>query len=120
MKPALRIGATRIVHLFGRFAIKFPRGREGARCNLFEADLYRRTTAARRALLCPVIACAPGGLVLVMPRLEPATSADQATIHRNVKAWEETYTGPGDDGVPLERKPAYWGRLANGRPTGSE
>jgi hypothetical protein len=55
--PLLRKGGTRAV--FGDWVVgsKFGLGERGCRCNRFEARLYRRVNARRRALLCPVLWC---------------------------------------------------------------
>ena len=79
MKLAFRSGANRAVLILGAVAFKFARHRIGARCNLYEADLYRRTTPKRREMLCPVLACAPFGLVLIARAAQPLT-ADEAKL----------------------------------------
>jgi hypothetical protein len=62
----IAFGQSRRVLILHRIALKFPRSKWGARCNVYEAKLYKSTTAWRRKLLCPVIWCAPWGILLVM------------------------------------------------------
>ena len=52
-------GSTRTVVTFGLLAFEFGRGKNGMRCNRHEADLYRRSSARRRSMLCPVCCGAP-------------------------------------------------------------
>ena len=105
----IKRGADRVVLPIGPVAFKFARRPHGARCNLFEADLYRRTTPERRAMLCPVIACSANGAVLIMKRLTPLTLADHSFILANLPDWD--YGGPGDDECPFESKPENWAML---------
>lgn len=67
-------GVSRTVFLVGRFAVKVPSGRwgvefflKGLLANLREREVWRQQYAPDLAL-CPVLWCAPLGLVLVMPR----------------------------------------------------
>src|SRR5262249_7736509 len=50
-------GTTRAVLVVGPWALKFAGGERGRRCNRFEALLYKRVDARRRAMLCPVLWC---------------------------------------------------------------
>ena len=47
-------GSTGTVVTLGRLAFKFGRGKNGMRCNRHEVDLYLRSSAQRRSMLCPV------------------------------------------------------------------
>jgi hypothetical protein len=112
----MHVGTTRAVLCIGRLAFKFARSRHGARCNRYEADLYRRSDQDRRALLCPPLCCLPFGAVLVMRRAGPMTDAEyRKHVHDAdlMLAWD--YRGPGDDGSPFEPKANAWGWLG-GRP----
>ncbi len=104
-------GSTRTVVTFGPLAFKFARGKKGMRCNRHEADLYRRSSLPRRAMLCPVLWCSRPGLVSIMRRA--STPATQGELdERKAVAWLEwDYAGPGDDGHPFEWKPSDWGYL---------
>jgi hypothetical protein len=62
----------------GDFAFKFARDTDGAgaRCNLYEADLYRRVSPKRQKMLCPIRACAPNGALAIMPTATPLTQPE--------------------------------------------
>jgi hypothetical protein len=108
--PALRRGTTRVVLVVGPLAFKFARHDRGVLCNLFEANLYRRTTTPRRRdMLCPVIACSRNGAVLVMKAATPLDPTEHEDLRANLPDWD--YGGPGDDECPFEPKPEDWGRL---------
>lgn len=64
-----RRGTVRLTICIGPWAWKIARNATDRRCNRFEADLWARTTARRRAMLCPVLARLPFDLAVVMPRL---------------------------------------------------
>jgi hypothetical protein len=49
-------GTVRVTICLGPWALKLARNATGCRCNRFEADLWARTTEARRNMLCPVLA----------------------------------------------------------------
>ena len=112
MKLAFRSGANRAVLILGAVAFKFARHRIGARCNLYEADLYRRTTPKRREMLCPVLACAPFGLVLIARAAQPLT-ADEAQTLRASRGFPDWDYVPPDDECPFEPKASDWGWLNN-------
>lgn len=61
-------GASRIVYGKDELALKLARGKEGAANNLVERETWTRATTDQRKLLMPVLAAAPDGLWLVMPR----------------------------------------------------
>jgi hypothetical protein len=108
-------GTTRAVLSVRLLAFKFARSAHGARCNRYEADLYRRSDQDRRVLLCPPLFCLPLGVVLVMRRALPMTDTEYREHVRDaglMLAWD--YRGPGDDS-PLEPKANDWGWL-DGRP----
>lgn len=69
----LKSGQTRTVLLVGRFAIKFPRIANGWRFFLMGmlANVNERRWSGFDARLCPVLWCAPLGLMLCMRRAEP-------------------------------------------------
>jgi hypothetical protein len=66
-------GNTRAVVCVGSLAFKLARSALGARCNQFEAKLYRRSNPKRQASLCPPLWCSPFGVMLVMRRANPMT-----------------------------------------------
>jgi len=104
-------GSTRTVVTLGLLAFKIARGKYGMRCNRHEADLYRRSNARRRSMLCPVLWCSRPALVSIMQRATtPVTRG--ALDERKAVAWLEwDYAGPSDDGIPFEWKPCDWGYL---------
>jgi len=67
MKGAFR----RPVVVIWPLAFKFARNEHGRTSNLYEADLYRRTTEARRTMLCPVVWVSKRGRLLVMRAARP-------------------------------------------------
>jgi hypothetical protein len=110
-------GTTRAVLCVDSFAFKFARSARGARCNQFEAKLYRRSNSKRRELLCPPLYCSPLGLILVMRRANPMTDDEvRKYVWNTGLAWNGwDYLGPGDDDQPFEPKAMDWGWL-DGRP----
>ena len=60
-----RDGRTRLVFVLGPVALKFARGARGRRSNLFENGKYAEASERRRNMLCPIIWCAPWGILLV-------------------------------------------------------
>jgi hypothetical protein len=82
----IRKGTTRTVIVVGGFAVKLATDKRGRRCNRFEADLYERSDARRRAMLCPVLVCTPAGTALLMPAARPLTEEERN--HR--RRWSET------------------------------
>jgi hypothetical protein len=108
-----RDGTTRAVLCIGPMAFKFARSAHGRHCNRYEADLYRRSSLERRALLCPPLCSLPFGAVLVMRRAAPMTQSEFRKHVRDAdlmsRAWD--YCGPGDDGHPFEPKASDWGWL---------
>lgn len=82
---AVSRGASRTVLLVGRWAVKIPRLRAGWRAllcgllsNMAERDRWR---AGPRDGLCPVLWALPGGLCVVMPRVEMAGAAQEGLAH---------------------------------------
>jgi hypothetical protein len=104
-------GTTRAVLSVGLWAFKLGLGKDGVRCNWHEADLYRRSSPRRRAMLCPVLWCSRPAFISIMRRADsPITQG--ALDERKAVAWLEwDYAGPGDDGHPFEWKPSDWGYL---------
>ena len=112
----ISIGTTRSVLCVGSLALKLARSLQGARRNRYEAELYHRADASRRALLCPPLWCSPLGVILVMRRAGPMTEPEYRKYVRDaglMLAWN--YRGPGDDGEPFESKADAWG-WHDGRP----
>jgi hypothetical protein len=108
-------GTFRRTVCLGPWALKIARNATGRRCNRFEADLWARTTAQRRAMLCPVLACLPFGFAVVMHRAQPL-SEDEAERLRATRGFPDWDYGPPDyDDCPFEPKASDWGRLPDGR-----
>jgi hypothetical protein len=63
--------------------VKLARNSNGCRCNRFEADLWARTTPARRNMLCPVLMRFPFGLAIITQRAQPLSEdeAERLTNH---------------------------------------
>ena len=110
-------GTTRKVLCVGSLAFKFARSAHGARCNRYEADLYRRSSPERQALLCPALYCFLLGAILVMRLAEHMTVAEYRHHVRDagLMRWAWDYRGAGDDESPFEPKVTDWGWL-DGRP----
>lgn len=104
-------GSTRTVITHGSVAVKFAKEAEGRRCNLREAEMWRRyeNHPERGSMLCPVLWCAQDGAVLIMRKVEPV---GPGFSFKSLPDWD--YQGPGDDGWPFEPKAEDWGML-NGR-----
>lgn len=103
-------GTTRLVVVLGGYALKFARGRRGRLCNLFEAQTWSKATPARRMILCPVLACAPLGLVLIMPTATPL-SEQEAEARREADTFPDWDYWPGNPTEPFEYKASDWGML---------
>jgi hypothetical protein len=111
----IRQGTRRLTLCIGAWAVKLARNANGRRCNRFEADLWARTTPTRRNMLCPVLACLPFGLAIVMQRAQPL-SEDEARRLRSTRGFPDwDYMPPDDDECPFEPKASDWGRLPDGR-----
>jgi hypothetical protein len=111
----IRQGTRRLTLCIGAWAVKLARNANGRRCNRFEADLWARTTPTRRNMLCPVLACLPSGLAIVMQRAQPL-SEDEAKRLRSTRGFSDwDYMPPDDDECPFEPKASDWGRLPDGR-----
>src|SRR5450759_193886 len=102
-------GTTRAVLVVGRLAFKFARHARGMRCNLYEADIYRRTSEPRRTLLCPGLWRSRRGALLIAKAAAPISGAEAQHLRqtRGFPDWE--YVGPGDDECPFEPKASDWG-----------
>ena len=106
-------GSQRRTLVCGSIAIKFPRLRRmgaGARANREEARLWREGWQRFYPELCPVLACLPFGVALVMPAVR-IMSADE------FRAFSESDAHPDNDPDPelYEDKLGEWGYLG-GRP----
>jgi len=106
-------GSQRRVIICGRYALKLPRLRRfwaGARANAEEARIWREGWQRRYPELCPVVACLPFGIALVMPAVRIMTQAEFA---RFCASGEKPDHYP--DPELYEDKLGEWGDL-NGRP----
>jgi hypothetical protein len=116
MPTTICFGTTRSVVCIGKLAFKLARSRRGARRNRFEADLYKRSSQDRRALLCTPLWCSTYGSILVMRRAQPLTESEFAAwggLRRAVRAWD--YRGARDEEYPFKPKASDWGWL-DGKP----
>jgi hypothetical protein len=109
----VRKGSTRIVLVLGPLALKFGIGERGRRCNRFEAGLYKRVSARRRAMLCPIFWCAPAGTILLARTACPITEQERDHL-RETDGFPDWDYVPPDESCPFEYKASDWGRL-NGR-----
>jgi hypothetical protein len=103
-------GTNRAVVIIGPLAFKFARHDYGMRCNRFEADLYRRTSERRRAMLCPPLWCSRKGRLLIATAARPISESEAAAL-RASRAFPDWDYVPPDDGCPFEYKAADWGRM---------
>lgn len=106
-------GSQRRTFVVGRFAIKVPRlhrFRAGSRANLEEARIWREGWQRFYSELCPVLACLPFGIALVMPAVEIMSRNQFDSYKANGRL-------PDHDPDPelYENKPWDWG-LLRGRP----
>jgi hypothetical protein len=109
-----RRGTVRLTICIGRWALKVARNATGRRCNRFEANLWARTTAVRRSMLCPVLARLPFGFGLIMQRAEPLSESEKNELIESDGFPDWDYLPP-DETCPFEYKASDWGRLPNGR-----
>jgi hypothetical protein len=79
----------------------------------FERKVWKMETA-RRNMLCPVAACLPFGIGLIMERARPISEKECRELKRRRGFPEWDYTPPGLE-CPFEHKASDWGRLPNGR-----
>jgi len=94
----------------GRYAFKLARGQRGRIANHAEQLEWQRATPERREILCPLLWAPPFGLVNVMRRAVPLTSAQHLELHRNDRFPKWDYM-PGGPSSPLEHKASDWGYL---------
>jgi hypothetical protein len=112
---AVHWGATRVVVICGKIAVKFPLGEHGRCCNIFEAGIWERNKErpTRSRHLCPVLWCHPQGKVLIMPAAVPLVPAADPIAMLSAMHGDDwwDYRSGGDDGQPTEPKSADWGML---------
>jgi hypothetical protein len=106
-------GSQRRTFVLGRLAIKIPRLRRlraGSRANLEEKRIWREGWQRFYPELCPIFACLPFGIALVMPAVEIMSGGQFESYKANGKL-------PDHDPDPelYEDKPWDWG-LLRGRP----
>jgi len=109
-----RRGTARVTISIGPWAFKLARNATGRRCNRFEADLWARTTAARRNMLCPLLARLPFGLAVCMARAQPLSKGEAHHLI-DIDGFPDWDYVPPDDECPFEYKASDWGRLSDGR-----
>jgi hypothetical protein len=107
-------GTVRLTICLGPWALKLARNATGRRCNRFEADLWAKTTEARRNMLCPVLACLPFGVALLMQRAQPLSEEEVQRLKAEEGFPDWDYVPPDED-HPFEHKASDWGRLSDGR-----
>lgn len=106
-------GSQRRTFVLGRFAIKVPRLhrlRAGLRANREERRIWREGWQRYYPELCPILACFPFGLALVMPAVEIMSSKQFEWYKANGKL-PDNFPDP----ELYEDKPWDWG-LLRGRP----
>jgi hypothetical protein len=108
-----RQGATRIVFLTRRWAIKVPNVLDGYKlflcgllANLQESRMWQNFPKPE---LCPVRFHLPLGLLVVMPRLDVLTDTEYANLDY------ESFRDRGEYSLPVEDKPNSFGWM-NGQP----
>ncbi|HEY5379990.1 MAG TPA: hypothetical protein VIJ78_10705 [Pseudolabrys sp.] len=106
-------GSTRTTLCLWSYAIKIAKGARGRACNVYERDLWKRTTESRRRMLCPILAVVPFGIAVVMPRALPLTE-DEKNFLIDTDGFPDWDYVPPDETSPFEYKASDWGRL-NGR-----
>lgn len=94
----------------GRYAIKIAKGARGRTCNRYESDLWKRTTDARRKMLCPIHTILPFGIAVVMPKAQPLTENEKKLLIDTDGFPDWDYVPP-DESAPFEYKASDWGRL---------
>jgi hypothetical protein len=107
----IRKGITRTVIVVGPLAVKLATDKRGRRCNRFEADLYDRVDARRRAMLCPVLCCTPAGTALLMPAARSLTEMERDHLMDTDGFPDWDYMPPNDETSSVEYKPSDWGWL---------
>ena len=90
------------------------RGKSGRRRNRHEVDLYRRSSARRRSMLCPVLWCSRPAFVSIMRRATTPVTKGALDERKGVAWLEWDYAGPRDDG-PRAREALVWVRVAGCR-----
>jgi hypothetical protein len=105
-------GKTRLVFVIGTVALKLARGMRGRRSNRYEHGLYNRVSERRRAMLCPVLWCAPLGIILASRAARPLREEEknQFLDTDGFPDWDWEPNSP-DNGSPFEYKASDWGRL---------
>jgi len=104
-------GATRLVVLVGRLAIKIPNLAEWRTCLWgLLANMQERTFAATgNARLARVLWSLPGGFLVVMERCRPLDDAEWQALDVDAFEWG------GDMRVPIENKRDAFGVSKDGR-----
>jgi hypothetical protein len=114
--PSVQKSTSRAAFLTSTIAFKFALHQHGAKCNLFEAKLYRDADARRKAMLCPVLWCSPNGAVLIARRAAPLIKAQWQKL-LSTDGFPDWDYDPADGmgGNPFEHhKACDWG-LVDGR-----
>ena len=95
------------------FALKLPLNEIGAKCNLFEANIYATSCPRRQSILCPVIWCSKTGSAMLMKYARPLTDLEYNTYKCKLQFPDWEYKGPHDQADPTESKRENWG-IING------
>lgn len=103
-------GSTRVTLCVGRYAIKFAKGARGRACNRYESRLWKRTTDARRKMLCPILATMPLSVAVLMPKARPLTDDEKTNLIDSDGFPDWDYVPP-DETAPFEYKASDWGWL---------
>jgi hypothetical protein len=99
----------RPVIALGPWAFKFARNADGRKCNLFEIELYRSSSADRQAMLCPALWCSPKGSLLIMGAAQPKRTPFELEDYLELcERWDYM---PGVDkfSAPFEPNESNWG-----------
>lgn len=106
-----RDGRTRLVFMLGPVALKFARGARGRRSNRFENCKYAEASERRRNMLCPIIWCAPWGILLVSRAARPLSEEEKDHLLRTAGFPDWNWERDTDNRSPFEFKASDWGRL---------
>jgi hypothetical protein len=104
-------GTTRKVLVLGPVAFKLAKGERGARCNLYEAQLYSTVTPERRTMLCPVIWCSKNGKLLLAQAAIPLTQSEMNHFIGSDSLPDWDYNPWDKQSEPFEYKASDWGWL---------
>ena len=96
--------------VLGPVALKLARGGRGRRSNLCEHGLYGRVSERRRLMLCPILWCAPLGLMAAARTVRPLSGEERDHFWDTdgFPDWDWESGSP-DNSHPFEWKASDWG-----------